>query len=43
MHNRPEYPDKCKLHPQAPPIMIEGCGYYFINITENRKLGVHEV
>lgn len=43
IHDDPGYPEKCKLHPQSPPILIEGCGYYFIDDIENRRLGVHEV
>ena len=43
IHDEPDYPIKCKLHPQAPPILIEGCGYYFYEEIEGRKVGVHEV
>jgi len=41
---KPERPLRCIRHPQLPPIIIEGCGYYFIDRWENdRKLGYMEV
>lgn len=43
IHDDPDYPIKCKLHPQGPPILIEGCGYYFYDTIDKRKAGVHEV
>lgn len=30
--------DKCTSHPQAPPIMIKTCGYYFYDTWENRDV-----
>lgn len=43
IHNSKEYPIKCRLHPQAPPILIEGCGFYFYDKINDKILGVHEV
>jgi hypothetical protein len=39
-----ERPMRCIWHPQLPPIIIEGCGYYFIDTWNNdKKLGYNEV
>jgi hypothetical protein len=41
---KPERPKRCILFPQLPPIIIEGCGYYFIDKWEkNHRLGYMEV
>jgi hypothetical protein len=29
---------KCKLFPEAPPILNEKCGYYFIDLWEDNKI-----
>lgn len=31
-------PSDCGLFPEAPPIMIEGCGYYFLDTWENNRI-----
>lgn len=37
-------PEACPLFPQAPPIIIDTCGYRFIDKWENDKsLGVKEI
>jgi len=39
-----ERPDKCGWFPQAPPIIFEKCGYYFLDTWEdNRVVGVKQV
>jgi len=30
--------DRCKWFPQAPPILIEKCGYYFLDTWENNRI-----
>lgn len=32
-----EHPDACKLFPQAPPILTEKCGFYFLDTWEENK------
>jgi len=42
--NHPERPQKCKIFPQAPPILIDTCGYYFLDTwEEDRIVRVREV
>jgi hypothetical protein len=36
--NSSERPLRCKWFPQAPPILIEKCGYYFIDTWENNRV-----
>lgn len=31
-------PERCRLFPQAPPILISKCGYYFLDTWENNKV-----
>lgn len=31
-------PQACKLFPQAPPILTEKCGFYFLDTWENNKI-----
>jgi len=39
-----ERPSKCGWFPEAPPIIFEKCGYYFLDTWEdNRIVGVKEV
>lgn len=30
-------PGECKRFPQAPPILHEGCGFYFLDTWENNR------
>lgn len=32
------HPGECKRFPQAPPILNEKCGYYFLDTWENNKI-----
>lgn len=36
-------PVACDTFPDAPPILTDKCGYYFIDLWENKRLGVKEV
>ena len=38
IHDSPDKPSDCELFPEAPPIMIKGCGYYFLDIWENNRI-----
>lgn len=31
-------PPRCKLFPQAPPILAETCGFYFLDTWENNRI-----
>jgi hypothetical protein len=33
-----ERPLRCSLYPANPPIVHEGCGYWFIDLYENNKI-----
>lgn len=30
-------PNRCKVFPEAPPILHEGCGFYFLDTCEKNK------
>lgn len=36
IHDDPDRPLKCKLWPELPPIPFEGCGYFFLDLWENK-------
>ena len=38
IHDDPDRPEKCKLFPAAPPVLHEGCGYYFLDKWNNDKI-----
>jgi hypothetical protein len=38
IHDSKDRPPRCVNFPAAPPIMIEECGYYFIDTLENNKI-----
>ena len=38
IYNDNERQDKCKTFPQAPPITIDECGYYFLDTWENNRI-----
>jgi len=31
-------PDRCRVFPEAPPILHEGCGFWFIDTWENNRI-----
>lgn len=31
-------PNRCRVFPEAPPILNENCGYYFVDTWENNKV-----
>lgn len=31
-------PKRCRVFPEAPPILHEGCGYYFIDTWDNNRI-----
>lgn len=33
-----ERPLMCSLFPEMPPILLEGCGYYFLDTWEDNKI-----
>lgn len=33
----PERPQRCKLFPQAPPLLNEDCGYFFLDRWEGKR------
>ena len=37
------HPKACKSFPDAPPILTNKCGYYFVDKWTNKKLGPKEV
>jgi len=34
----PQHPGECQRFPQAPPILVESCGFYFLDTWENNRL-----
>ena len=38
IYNNDKRPDKCRTFPQAPPITIDSCGYYFLDTWENNRI-----
>jgi len=38
IHDDPNRPMKCILFPANPPIVFEGCGYYFLDLWENKRI-----
>ena len=38
IHDDPKRSDKCKLFPEMPPILHNGCGYYFLDTWENNRI-----
>jgi hypothetical protein len=44
IHDRPDFPEKCRLYPDNPPTIFKKCGFYFVDtLDDNRKLKVREV
>jgi len=39
----PDIPQECKDYPQVPPILIEECGYRFVDVKRRVKLEAREV
>lgn len=37
------HPPTCKSFPDAPPILTDKCGYYFIDLWTNKRLKAREV
>ena len=37
------HPPACKSFPDAPPILTDKCGYYFIDTWTGKQLGAKEV
>lgn len=38
-----DHPSACKSFPDAPPILTDKCGYYFIDQWSNKRLKAREV
>ena len=43
IHDSPDRPEKCRMYPANPPTIFSRCGFYFVDNTNEKHLGVQEV